>query len=102
MDYFTLAADLAREQAMDVSKHTGGEWDSCRQDKAGKKMLVVVAGKPLAKGIENEYDAALMAAAPELLKACELALGALVTVKSYDWLRENIQSVIKKAKGEVG
>lgn len=50
--------------------------------------------------VDNEYDAALFAAAPELLAACELALLDMDSCEIFGPGRRAVENAIKKAKGE--
>jgi hypothetical protein len=78
--------------------HTPGPWtnDNNIEITAGEKSI---CGMRFPFDSEsNQSNARLIAAAPELLEACEEALGAFENNNCIDW---NILSeAIKKAKGE--
>lgn len=92
---------------MSESKHTPGPWDAISHDFGRKKVWEVVAG-PEERTIvalnwfstNAESDAKLIAAAPELLAACELALKDMNSWQISGPGRTAIENAIKRAKGE--
>ena len=50
--------------------------------------------------VDDEHDARLFAAAPELLAACELALLDMIRWGIFGQGRKAIEAAIEKAKGE--
>lgn len=57
----------------------------------------------IASGLDSEDDARLIAAAPDLLEACEMALRVLIQTKPNDYVTETINDLnnaLNKAKGE--
>lgn len=92
---------------MSKHKHTPGPWYALGLDFAKTKVWEVVAGPKsdtvveLSLFSENaEADAKLIAAAPELLAACELALKDMIRWGIFGPGRNAVESAIKKAKGE--
>ena len=91
---------------MSETKHTPGPWDALSHDFGRKKVWEVVAG-PEDRTIvalnwfstNAELDAKLIAAAPDMLAACELALEDMVRWKIFGPGRNAVESAIKKAKG---
>ena len=81
-----------------MSKHTPGPWvyDGCWQD------IVSCDGRIIAfaslDGEQSEYDARLIAAAPDLLEALEEALD---NVDDPNFWAATACAAIAKAKGEV-
>lgn len=69
-----------------------------------EKSIIFYGGELICESIENENDARLIAAAPELLAACEFALSVQLHAGLYDVSdklnAEKLQAAIAKAKGE--
>ncbi len=83
-----------------MSAHTPGPWEACswssvvgggvfgRPDKTKNQVLI-------AQVRSNHADSVLMAAAPDLLAACELALAT-----DDDAVLDVLRAAVKKARGE--
>lgn len=102
-------------------EHTPGPWTHCCDSSPRVKHMktdCVISGHgqfveegngvhrslsvKVAKGISNEYDAVLIAAAPELLAACEYVeqfCKTAITKESAETLGKRLRSAIKTAKG---
>lgn len=91
-----------------MSKHTPGPWTNlprhecvpiCRQDEAGLSIGFVHSSDP-ARIAEGFANAKLIAAAPELLLALQLALDALAHCaadKGYQSLQNNAAHAARRA-----
>lgn len=88
-----------------TSKSTPGPWQVYKDQILGRviKYFVVYSKtgeQPIVIGdVSNEADARLIAAAPELLEACEAALGLADAMSEGD-LYDQLKAAIAKAKGE--
>jgi len=90
-------------------KHTKGPWEVAGHGDGNKQLPILANGKIIA-AIRDDgslADAHLIAAAPDLLEACELALYALHKAQQYTKkdLTEYcslvaLKQIIAKAKGE--
>ena len=85
---------------MSEQKHTPGPWGQCNC-----MVYAVDDGEPIAKCLDKEMhrafsDAQLIAAAPELLEACELALKDMDSWGIFGPGRTAIENAIKKARGK--
>jgi hypothetical protein len=87
---------------------TPGPWKHETHDEEGFFRfydIVTESGRILGT-IDDDDDARLIAAAPELLEACEEALGNDVACECenasnmYPSLRQKLQAAIRKARGE--
>lgn len=92
---------------MSEHKYTPGPWYALGLDFAKTKVWEVVAGPKADTVVElslfsenAEADAKLIAAAPELLAACELALKDMARWGIFGPGRNAVESAIRKAKGE--
>jgi len=92
---------------MSESKHTPGPWDALSHDFGRTKVWEVVAGPKADTVVElslfsqnAEHDAKLIAAAPDMLQACEMALQDMVRWGIFGPGRKAVENAIKKAKGE--
>jgi len=86
-------------------KHTPGPWTildrgklSTPQIMAGETATARIVDRGQDKSAENEANASLIAAAPELLEACQRV--ADVPFEPDKW-RQQVQSAVAKAKGEL-
>ena len=86
-----------------MSKHTPGPWKVQGTPRRGWDIFSLAKGcyvafdEPLREGaISLEGDARLIAAAPELLEALEIALDCAGDA----WWAEKAEAAIAKAKGE--
>lgn len=87
---------------MRKSKHTPGPLSFDIQDDEGFFRFFSIrteSGKSIGT-VDNEYDARLFAAAPDMLQACELALLDMVRWGIFGPGRKAVENAIKKAKGE--
>ena len=89
-----------RGNDMSETRHTPGPWATCNTT-----IYAVDDGEPVARCLDKEMhrafpDAQLIAAAPELLAACELALLDMDSWGIFGPGRKAIETAIKKAKGE--
>lgn len=85
---------------MSEHKHTPGPWATCNTT-----VYAVDDGEPVARCLDKEIhrafsDAKIIAAAPELLAACELALEDMARYEIFGPGKNAVESAIKKAKGE--
>ena len=86
---------------MSERKHTPGPLSFDLQDEEGFFRFFSIrteSGRSIGT-VDNEYDARLFAAAPELLAACELALKDMTSWGICGPGRTAIENAIKKAKG---
>lgn len=85
-------------------KHTPGPWKIGTEGYrvyGGSYGVAAIEGTSGAASKEAEANARLIASAPELLAACEMALEHLkVLTVGYTPTRERLERVIAKAKGE--
>jgi hypothetical protein len=90
---------------MENTKHTPGPWtagvtDSIWNDKG---VLIAECGNSMTLGDSEVFsNARLIAAAPELLEACEDALLAMDSPRAYDSavVASTLKAAVRKAKGE--
>ena len=93
-----------------MSKLSDGPWnvDDFREEPLGWISIYGANGFPIAilagRGGEEEANARLIAAAPELLRAVEVLLESLCNCEgtdceSYDWRLQTIE-LIERARGE--
>ena len=83
---------------MSESKHTPGPWGQCNC-----MIYAVDDGEPIARCLDKKMhrafsDAKLIAAAPDLLIACELALLDMDSWEIFGPGRKAIENAINKAK----
>jgi hypothetical protein len=82
-----------------MSEHTPGPWTAkrmpCQLDTHTYNSEVIAADGTEVATILKEPDARLMAAAPDLLAACECLLAS-----DREFYREMARAAIKKARGE--
>lgn len=85
-----------------TTNHTPGPWKPIRD--LSSKMLEIWAddGDRWIGEVQRKEDARLIAAAPDLLAACDSALGYLVMIGTDhgDGIRAVLRAAIAKAKGE--
>ena len=87
---------------MSQQKHTPGPLSFDLQDEEGFFRffsILTESGRSIGT-VDNEYDARLFAAAPDMLQACELALLDMDSWGIFGPGRKAIENAIKKAKGE--
>ena len=92
-----------------MTQHTPGPWTATFPITApGKRDAWVISGGggrsisilPDTADMQNDAaNAALIAAAPDLLKACKVALGTLNTMMDIERTRTELAAVIAKAEG---
>jgi hypothetical protein len=86
---------------MSERKHTPGPLSFDLQDEEGFFRFFSIrteSGRSIGT-VDNEYDARLFAAAPDMLQACEMALQDMIRWKIFGPGRNAVESAIKKAKG---
>lgn len=83
--------------------HTSGPWhvvedgENCPYVQRRIRTLSNAEAPPIAWEVHNEADARLIAAAPELLKACKTALALCPD----ELAQSNLEFAIRKAEGEL-
>ena len=100
---------------MNKTKHTPGPWTAFIEESVN--VIAIMAGGEIGRGgreivgwtgfdgnsiesvAENAANARLIAAAPDLLEACEAALHAFEDNWAINW--EDLSVAIAKARGEV-
>lgn len=86
-----------------MSGHTPGPWltnGTAGHEKHGQWSVYAESGKTIAIVYDGERDANLIAAAPQLLEACQrLVSFADGKVSHVDWAVENARAAIAKAEG---
>lgn len=85
---------------MSEHKHTPGPWATCNTT-----IYAVDDGEPVARCLDKEIhrafsDAQLIAAAPDMLAALELALQDMARWGIFGPGRNSVEAAIRKAKGE--
>ena len=84
-----------------TTQHTPGPWAALEDDGMWGIYPANSDGDPIVwqmGGIDNESDACLIAAAPELLAACEAIVGAWQSSIETPWLFQ-VRAAIAKARG---
>ncbi len=85
--------------------HTPGPWsyfhDSCTQCESEGKAEYIVMGPPDGHHgqFSNEADARLIAAAPDLLEACDAALHWITDIDNANRTVKQLRAAISKATG---
>lgn len=88
------------------TKHTPGPWETYyyRSPRGARQTWAVGSSETGTMGIarvDRKDDAYLIAAAPDLLAACKVALGAILNPDAMSSvIPEMLEKVIKKAGGE--
>ena len=95
---------------MGEHKHTPGPWEVSKAGRSvlagGVKINQSIGPFAASVGVQNRIDAELranaklIAAAPELLAACELALQDMIRWGIFGPGRNAVEAAIKKARGE--
>lgn len=80
-----------------MSKHTKGPWTVQHTLILGKGLDVCVAKSTAVEKSVNEANARLIAAAPEMLSALKLAMGAIAP--GCGLTRSKVEEIIAKAEG---
>jgi len=87
-----------------MSGHTEFPWRaqrmSCQTEKHLYNSEVIASDDSTVATLMTESDARLLAAGPELLAACELALKRYESEQLFGPDRNELEQAIKKAKGE--
>lgn len=89
-----------------MSEHTPKSWTAQLRDTGIKSPLYAWQVKGIPGGcLTHEEDARLIAAAPDLLAACQVALAAMegnepATIRSLVLACRDLKAAIRKAKGD--
>ncbi|HSS65425.1 MAG TPA: hypothetical protein VLS27_13400 [Gammaproteobacteria bacterium] len=78
-------------------KRTTAPWKVVREPDAAQ--IVSVDSAIVASRVRNRADAELVAAAPDLLRACEAALAKSPNIPDWFQVREMLRSAIAQAEG---